>query len=262
MGQGKLSGRVALVTGAASGIGRAVALQLAQEGAIVSIIDMNLEGARAVAREVESLNGKALAIQCDVSVEEQVNQTVKETAEKLGNVDILVNCAGMFVGNNSLVDMVTVDWLRTLDVHCGGTFFFSRAVVGSMKEGGRIINISSVDGVQGQVLGIHYAAAKAAVIGFTKTLALEVADKGITANAIAPGVIRTPMSQLLIEISPDFYKKIPADRFGEPEDIAELATFLASPGASYLTGQTIVVDGGLTLANPVNQFALEVMGQS
>jgi len=257
---GKLTGKVALVTGAASGIGKATALQFAREGAVVSIVDTNLEGAKVVAKEIEALNGKAVAIQCDVSNEEQANQAVKETEAKLGNVDILVNCAGMFVGNNFLGDIVTDDWQRMLDVHCSGTFFFSRAVINSMKEGGRIVNISSIDGVQGQVLGIHYAAAKSALIGFTKTLALEVGPKGITVNAIAPGVIRTPMGQMLIDAAPDFDKEIPARRHGEPEDIAELATFLASPGASYITGQIIVVDGGLTLANPVNQFVLKMMG--
>jgi len=258
--EGRLSGRVALVTGAASGIGRAIALRLAGEGANIAVVDMNLEGARAVAQEIDGSGRSALAVQCDVSDEEAVARAVKEVESGLGGAGILVNCAGMFIGNNFLGDMLTEDWQRTLDVHCNGTFFFSRAVVGSMTEGDRIVNISSIDGVGGQVLGIHYSAAKAAVIGFTQTLALEVGHRGITVNAIAPGVIATPMGQMLMEACPDFNQRIPIRRYGTPEDIAHLTAFLASPDAGYITGQTIVVDGGLMLANPINNFVLGMMG--
>ena len=257
--QGELAGRVALVTGAASGIGQAIALRLAEEGASVSIVDIDLDNAKKVTKEIKGLKGKALAVQCDVTKEEQVNQAVKETVERLGNVGILVNCAGT-AGGSWLADLTTEEWQRMFEIHCNGTFFFSRAVVKSMKAGDRIINISSIDGIQGQVFSAHYAAAKGAIIGLTVSLALEVAHRGITVNAIAPGVIRTPMGQMLIDVSPDFYKEIPALRYGEPEDIAELAAFLASNRASYITGQTIVVDGGITLANPVNRFTAKLMG--
>jgi 3-oxoacyl-[acyl-carrier protein] reductase len=257
--QGKLGGRVALVTGAASGIGRTIAIQLAGEGVAVSVVDMNMEGARAVVREIKGSNGKAIAIKCDVSKEKQVNRAVKVTEERLGNVGILVNCAGT-AGYGFLADMTTEEWLRMFEIHCNGTFFFSRAVINSMKSGDRIINISSIDGVQAQVFASGYAAAKGAIISLTSSLALEVAHRGITVNAIAPGHIRTPMGEMLIYFAPDFDKEIPAQRFGEPEDIAELAVFLASPGAGYITGQVIVVDGGLTLANPINRFTAKMMG--
>jgi len=258
--EGRLTGRVALVTGAASGIGRAIALELAGEGASVAVVDMNVEGAGVVAQEIDGSGRGAMAFQCDVSDEEEVGRVVKQVETGLGTVGILVNCAGMFIGNNFLADMLTEDWQRMLDVHCNGTFFFSRALVKSMTEGDRIVNISSIDGVGGQVLGIHYSAAKAAIIGFTQTLALEVGHRGITVNAIAPGVIVTPMGQMLIEASPDFNRRIPVRRYGTPEDIAHLAAFLASPGAGYITGQTIIIDGGLMLNNPINDFALGMMG--
>jgi 3-oxoacyl-[acyl-carrier protein] reductase len=248
----ELADKVALVSGAASGIGRATALLFAREGAKVAVVDKALDGAESVAKEIEKLNGHALALQCDVCEEQEVNQTVEKTREQLGNVGILVNCAGI-AGANLITDMTTMEWHSMLGTHLDGTFFFSRALINGMKKGDRVINISSIIGIEGQLASSHYAAAKGAIIAFTKSLAMEVARRGITANSIAPGFIRTPMMEILFEIRPDFEKEIPAFRFGEPEDIAELALFLASPRASYITGQVIVVDGGVTLVNPTNQ---------
>jgi 3-oxoacyl-[acyl-carrier protein] reductase len=256
--QKMLTGRVALVTGAASGIGRAIALQLAREGAAVSVVDVNLEGAKKVVKEIKGLKSEALAVQCDVSKEEQVNQAVKATEKKLGNVGILVNDAGI-AGAALLADMTTQEWMRLFEVHCNGMFFFSRAVIKSMKKGDRIINISSVDGIQGRVLGAHYAAAKGAINAFTATLALEVAHLGITVNAVAPGLVRSSIGNMIIEVAPNFCNEIPVHRYGEPEDIAELVAFLASPKAGYITGQAIVVDGGVSLAHPMNQFILKMV---
>jgi 3-oxoacyl-[acyl-carrier protein] reductase len=255
----QLDGRVALVTGAASGMGRAIALRFAQEGAKVSVVDIDLGGAKKVANEIKKLKSKAIAIECDVAKEQQVNQAVKETQKQLGNIGILVNNAGIAEGC-FIADMTTKQWRRMFAVHCDGMFFFTRAVIKSMQKGDRIINISSMDGIQGQVFSTHYAAAKGAVIAFTASLSLELAPKGITVNSIAPGVVRTAMGQMLIEVAPGFENEIPAVRWGEPEDIAEMAAFLASPGASYITGQTILVDGGLTLANPINRFTAKLMG--
>jgi NAD(P)-dependent dehydrogenase (short-subunit alcohol dehydrogenase family) len=259
MVQGMLNNRIALVTGAALGIGRAIALQLAREGAMVALVDVNMEGLSSVVQDVKGLKGEAIAIQCDVSKEEQVNKAVKETEDRLGEVGILVNNAGI-AGASFFTDMTTEEWTRMFEIHCNGTFFFSKAVIGSMKKGDRIINISSIDAIEGQILCAHYSAAKGAISSFTTSLAVEVAIRGITVNAIAPGFIRTQIGQMLIDVSPNFDEEIPALRFGEPEDVAELAVFLASPKASYITGQTIVIDGGLTLAHPVNRFLLQLMG--
>jgi len=242
---GQLAGRVALVTGAASGMGRAIALRFARDGAKVAVVDINLDGAQKVAEHIKGLKGKAIAIKCDVASERQVEQAVKETREQLGNIGILVNNAGI-AGGCFIADLTTKEWRRMLGIHCDGMFFFTRAVIKSMQQGDRIINISSMDGIQGQVFSTHYATAKGAMIAFTTSLALELAPRGITVNGIAPGIIRTPMGQMLIDVAPEFYKEIPVLRWGEPEDIAELAAFLASPAASYVNGVSIPVDGGRT----------------
>ncbi|MBM3158053.1 MAG: SDR family oxidoreductase [Chloroflexi bacterium] len=257
--KGELAGKVALVTGAAQGMGQAIALRFAEEGAKVAVVDINLDGAKKVTREINKRKGKAIAIKCDVSKEKEVKKAVQVTQERLGNINILVNNAGTAEGS-FIADLTTEQWRNMFAVHCDGMFFFCRAVIPYMQRGDSIINISSMDGFQGQVFSTHYAAAKGAVIAFTTSLSLELGPKGITVNSIAPGVIRTPMGQMLIEVAPGFEKEIPLVRWGEPADVAELAVFLASPKASYITGQTILVDGGITLANPVNRFTAKLMG--
>lgn len=257
--EGKLSDRVALVTGGASGIGRGIAHRFALEGAKVSVVDINLEGAKKVVKDIENLGGKALAVECDVGDENQVNKAVRETEESLGRVGILVNNAGN-VTFNLVSNMTTEQWRDMFRVHVEGAFYFSRAIVKSMETGDRIINISSVAGLTGETMGAHYSAAKTALLGFTRTLALEVAHQGITVNAIAPGIIETAMTKEIIAGAPEFCKDIPIHRFGTPEDIAETAVFLASPGADYITGQVIVVDGGLTLYNTSQQLIHRALG--
>ncbi|MFB0563642.1 MAG: SDR family NAD(P)-dependent oxidoreductase [Candidatus Lokiarchaeia archaeon] len=257
--EGKLSGKVSLVTGAASGIGRGIAHRFAVEGAKVSVVDLNPEGAKKVALEIEEIGGKALAVECDVGNEDQVFKAIEETKNNLGRVSILVNNAGFF--NFSLLsDMTTEQWCNMFRVHVDGTFYFTRELVKSMREGDRVINISSVAAFVGETSGIHYSSAKAAIIGFTKTLALEVAHKGVTVNAIAPGIVKTTMTDSLIEAAPEFCREIPMHRYGTTEDVAEVALFLASPGASYITGEVIVVDGGLTLINPSQQILHKFYG--
>ena len=254
----RLKGRVALVTGAASGIGRAIALRLAEDGASVAVVDIDVEGAQNTAQAIQDLQGKAVAIKCDVCREEQVNQSVRDIEDRLDKIGILVNCAGAPGAN--LIDNMTLDeWISMFNINCNGVFLFSKAIIKSMKEGDRIINIASISGVQGQVAATNYAAAKGAIIAFTKSLALEVGHQGITANTIAPGIIRTAMTSAITDYAPDIAKEIPMLRFGEPEDIASLTAFLASREAGYLTGELIVVDGGLSLANPLNRFTANLM---
>jgi len=250
--------RVALVTGAASGIGMAIALRFAKEGAKVSVVDLNLEEANKVVNKILDLGGKAIAVQCDISDEDQVSRAVEETEKKLGRIGILVNNAGII--DYSLVkDMTTEQWHKIFKINVDGMFYFSRILIKSMQRGDRIINMSSLNALCGQVTAAHYAATKAAILGFTRSLALEVAHKGITVNAIAPALILTPMSAGL-EAMPDYAKEVPVKRYGTPEDVAAVAAFLASPESGFITGQVIIVDGGNILLNPTQRILVQLLG--
>ncbi|ANB58646.1 3-oxoacyl-[acyl-carrier-protein] reductase [Anoxybacillus sp. B7M1] len=245
-----LQGKVALITGASRGIGRAIALEFARQGAKVAV---NYAGSEAKAKEVVDeiyrLGGEALAIQADVSNTEAVEQMVKEVIDRYGRVDILVNNAGI-TRDNLLMRMKEEEWDDVININLKGVFNCIKAVTRPMlkQRYGRIINIASVVGVMGNPGQANYVAAKAGVIGLTKTAAKELASRSITVNAIAPGFIATDMTDRLNEeIRTEMLKQIPLARFGNPEDIANVVAFLASDAASYMTGQTIHVDGGMVM---------------
>ncbi len=245
-----LDGRYALVTGASRGIGRAIALRLAAEGAAVALnFAGNVAAAEAVRKEIESAGGKAILVPADVADETAATEMVEKTAEAFGAIDILVNNAGI-TRDGLLLRMKEEDWDAVLNTNLKGVFHCSKAAAKFMmkKRYGRIVNLASVVGLVGNSCQANYAAAKAGVIGFTKALAKELAGRGITANAIAPGFIRSDMTDVL----PDKVKEtmlagIPLGRAGEPEDVAKAALFLASDQAAYITGQVLTVDGGMVM---------------
>lgn len=234
--------KCALVTGGASGIGQEIAVELARAGARVAVVDLNLKRAQEVAQEI---GGKGYGL--DVASYSQVQAVVEEITKELGPPQILVNNAGV-TRDALLVRMEEGDWDLVISVNLKGAFNCSKAVVRGMlrERWGRIINISSVVGYRGNIGQANYAASKAGLIGFTKSLARELASRNITVNTIAPGYIRTPMTDLLPEeVKAQYLKAIPLGRMGEPRDVALLCRFLASDEASYITGQVIGVDGGL-----------------
>jgi len=242
-----IKGKVALITGSAQGIGRAVAILLAKRGADIVVSDMNTEKAGEVAKEIEDLGRKCIVTKTDVADSKDVERMVKRTIEEFGRIDILINNAGI-VKDSLLLRMKEESWDKVLNVNLKGTFNCTKAAVRYMakQRSGKIVNISSVAGVMGNVGQANYSASKAGVIGFTKTIAREFASRGINVNAIAPGFIDTAMTQALPDnIKEDLKGQIPAERLGTPEDIAETAFFLVSDAAGYITGQVINVNGGL-----------------
>lgn len=245
----QLSDRVAVVTGASRGIGRAVALALATEGAKVVVNYASSSGAAdAVVAEITAGGGDAIALQADVSKLAEVETLVQQTKDKFGRLDILVNNAGI-TRDTLLIRMKPEDWQAVIDLNLTGVFLCTRAASKIMlkQKSGRIINITSVGAQMGNPGQANYTAAKAGVIGFTKTVAKELASRGITVNAVAPGFIETDMTKDIK--SEDIIKYIPLGRYGKPEEIAGMVKFLAAdPAAAYITGQVFNVDGGMVMA--------------
>jgi NAD(P)-dependent dehydrogenase (short-subunit alcohol dehydrogenase family) len=243
----RLEQRIAIVTGAGQGIGRAIALGLAREGARVAIADVNEESANTVKNEIEASGGRALAIRTDVSNEKSVQAMVEKSLQEFLRVDILVNNAGIFP-TSPVEEMSEEDWDRVIGTNLVGVFLCSRAVVPKFLEQGigRIISITSGRAFQGAKNGAHYAASKAGIIGFSKSLALELAPHGITVNVICPGITDTaqPRGHQTEEQIYAQARRIPLGRIGQPEDLVGPAVFLASDAAAFITGQTILVNGG------------------
>jgi 3-oxoacyl-[acyl-carrier protein] reductase len=240
---------VAVVTGAGRGIGRAVAIAYAKMGANIVCVSRTQENSAKVATEIEALGQKSWAFAVDVSDTSSVESSAKNILEATGRVDILVNNAGV-TRDNLLMRMSEEEWDTVINTNLKGAFNFTKAFTRPfMKQrSGRIINISSVIGLIGNAGQSNYAASKAALIGFTKSVAKELAPRGVTANAIAPGFIETDMTAVLDEkVRGDIIDRIPMNRFGSPEDIANTAIFLALESTDYMTGQVLTIDGGMVM---------------
>jgi 3-oxoacyl-[acyl-carrier protein] reductase len=245
-----LTGKIALVTGGGTGIGRAIALALAGQGAAVAVVYRTSEAAaEGLVAQIVAEGGRATALQGDVTQSEQVDGLVSRVLADWGALDIVVNNAGL-TRDGLLLRMSEADWDAVLDTNLKGAFLMTRAALKPMlkQKRGKIVNITSVIGLIASPGQANYAAAKAGLIGFTRTVAKEVASRHIQVNAVAPGFVETAMTQgMSAERKDDLLRQIPAGRFGRVEEIADLAAFLCGPASDYITGQTLVIDGGLTI---------------
>lgn len=243
----KLKDKVALVTGSAQGIGKAIAIALAKEGANIVVSDINLELATQTAKEIEALGVKTMAIKTNVADLADVEKSVEEMVKAMGRIDILVNNAGI-TKDNLLIRMKKEDWDAVIGVNLTGVFNCTRAISSLMMKQrcGKIINIASIVGQMGNFGQANYAASKGGVIAFTKTVARELAARNVTCNAIAPGFIQTAMTNKLPEdVKKKMLEQIPLGKLGTPEDVANTVVFLSGPEADYITGQVIAVNGGM-----------------
>lgn len=244
-----MSNQVAVVTGGARGIGRMICLVLAEKGATVVAADLNAEGLAAVADEAKDLSGSVVPKTLNVTDRAAVGTFVEQVIEEFGKIDVLVNNAGI-TRDSLLMNMEDEQFDAVLTVNLRSVFLLTREVIRHMVRAryGRIVNIASVSGIMGNPGQANYAASKAGVIGFTKTVAKELARRNITANAVAPGFIDTDMTKVLSDKVKETVKQvIPCQKMGEPKDVAVAVAFLASPEAAYITGQVLAVDGGLAM---------------
>ncbi|MGI5857892.1 MAG: 3-oxoacyl-[acyl-carrier-protein] reductase [Tepidanaerobacteraceae bacterium] len=244
-----LAGKVCLVTGGSRGIGRGICMELARDGAHIIVNYSSDEKAAAEAvSEVKRLGTKARMYKADVSSFVQVSKMIEDVYNEFGRIDVLINNAGV-AKDTLILRMTEEDWNKVIDINLKGIFNTSKACVKYMvkQKEGKIINLSSIVGIYGNAGQVNYAAAKAGIIGFTKSLAKELGSRGITVNAVAPGFIKTDMTLSLLNKDTKISDKIPLKRIGTPEDVANVVAFLASKKADYVTGQVLSIDGGLTL---------------
>lgn len=243
----KLENKVALITGSASGMGKGEAIAFAREGAKVIVADLNKEAAEEVVKEIENNNGQALAIEVDLTKEDEVESMIKQAKDKFGKIDILVNNAGVFDKYQTSLDTPLDKWNFLINVNLTSVFNVTNQVLPEMieRESGTIVNIASIAGIVAGKGGAAYTTSKHGVIGLTKHLASEYAKHGIQINAIAPGTIETPLIKEVKDTIPN--DNIPARRFGEVEEVAELAIFLSSDEARFINGTVVPIDGGFTI---------------
>jgi 3-oxoacyl-[acyl-carrier protein] reductase len=244
-----LESKIAVVTGAAQGIGREIALRFAREGADVAVCDRDEAQLAKVSDEIAALGRRSLALAADVSDAKQISDAVNKIIDSFDRIDILVNNAGI-TRDNFLLKMSEDEWDAVITVNLKGAFHFTKAVLKPMlkKRSGKIINIASIVGLIGNAGQVNYAASKAGIVGLTKSVAKELASRGVTANAIAPGFIQTRMTDVLPDgVKEKMLASIPLGHFGAPSDVAGVALFLASSLSDYVTGQVLVVDGGMVM---------------